>query len=60
MENPKEVFFKAEEHMTIYRNDGSSVTISTENGMVKVEDSRENGSNYMAENDSFLEKTVES
>jgi hypothetical protein len=58
MKDPAAVFSRPEEHMTIYRNDGSSVTISTEYGMVKVKDSRENGSNYMTENDWFLEKIV--
>jgi hypothetical protein len=56
MKDPTTVFSRPEEHMTIYRNDGSNVTISTENGMVKVKDSRENGSHYITENDWFLEK----
>jgi hypothetical protein len=40
MQNPKEVFERHEEHMTIYRNDGSSVMIRYEYGQVKVTDSR--------------------
>jgi hypothetical protein len=56
MKNPEAVFSGAEKHVTIYRNDGSSVTIRTENGMVRVKDSRGNSSNYMMENDWFLEK----
>jgi hypothetical protein len=58
MKDPEAVFSRAEEHMTIYRNDGSSVTVSTENGMVKVKDSRQNGYNYTTENDWFLEKVM--
>jgi hypothetical protein len=58
MKDPAAVFSREEEHMTIYRNDGSSVTVSTENGMVKVKDSRQNGYNYTMENDWFLEKVM--
>jgi hypothetical protein len=58
MKDPEAVFSRTEEHMTIYRNDGSSVTISTENGMVRVKDSRKNGYNYMTENDWLLEKVI--
>lgn len=54
MKNPKEVMERPEEHMTIYRSDGSSVTISSENGKVKVTDSRKNNMGSIREADHFI------
>ncbi len=54
MQNPMEVFKRPEEHMTIYRNDGSSVMISCEYGQVKVTDSRNPSSCIVREADYFL------
>jgi len=58
IQNPKEVFERPEEHMTIYRNDGSSVTISCEFGQVKVTDSRNPGCYSVRELDYFLSGIV--
>ena len=54
MKNPMEVFDRPEEHMTIYRNDGSSVTLSCECGLVKIFDSRNKSSYSVLEADHFL------
>lgn len=54
MQNPMEIFERPEEHMTIYRNDGSSVMISYEYGQVKVTDSRNPSSYKIREADYFL------
>lgn len=58
MQNPMEVFERPEEHMTIYRNDGSSVMISCEYGQVKVTDSRDPCSCIVREADYFLSTIV--
>ena len=58
IQNPKETFERPEEHMTIYRNDGSSVMISYEYGQVKVTDSRNHGSYKVHEADYFLSNIV--
>ena len=54
MKNPIEVFERPEDHMTIYRNDGSSVMISYKYGLVKITDSRNPGSYSVREADYFL------
>ena len=54
MDNPAEVIDRPEEHMTIYRNDGSSVLISYEYGQVKVVDSRKPTTSIISEADYFL------
>ena len=41
MKNPIETLERPVEHMTVYRNDGSSVTLTAENGRVSIVDSRE-------------------
>ena len=57
MKNPEEVFARPKEQMTIYRNDGSAVTISCEDGLVTIEDPR---SKYykkvIMESEYFLER----
>lgn len=58
IQNPREVFERPEEHMTIYRNDGSSVMISCEYGQVKVTDLRNPGSYKVREADYFLSTIV--
>lgn len=58
MQNPKEVFERPEEHMTIYRNDGSSVMIRYEYGQVKVTDSRNPCSCKICEADYFISTIV--
>ena len=58
MENPMEVFERPEEHMTIYRNDGSSVMIRYEYGQVKVTDSRNPRSCIIREADHFISTIV--
>lgn len=58
MKDPMEVFDRPEEHMTIYRNDGSSVVISSENGKVSIYDSRNKNSHLVLEADYFLSKFI--
>jgi hypothetical protein len=58
MKNPMEVFERPEEHMTIYRNDGSSIMISCEYGQVKVTDSRNPCSFKTCEADHFISTIV--
>lgn len=58
IQNPREVFERPEEHMTIYRNDGSSVRISCEYGLIRVTDSRNPCSHIIREADYFLSTIV--
>ena len=44
------------EHMTVYRNDGSSVTLTAENGRVSIVDSREKNVRHIIEADYFVSK----
>lgn len=44
------------EHMTVYRNDGSSVTLTAENGRVSIVDSREKNVRHIIEADHFISK----
>ena len=54
MKNPIETLERPEEHMTIYRNDDSSVTLSTENGCVSIIDSRKKNVCHVVEADYFI------
>lgn len=54
MKDPMKTIDRREQHMTIYRDDGSSVEISYEYGQVKVADSRKSNSRIIREVDSFL------
>jgi hypothetical protein len=54
MKDPMKTFERPEQHMTIYRDDGSSVVISYEYGQVKVADSRKSNSCIIRESDHFL------
>ena len=58
MQNPIEVFERPEEYMTIYRNDGSSITIRYEYGQVKVTDSRNPCSSIIREADYFISTII--
>ncbi len=52
--DPLAMFDRPEEHMTIYRNDGSSVTISSEFGTVQITDTRNKGAIISMDADQFL------
>ena len=54
MKSPIETLERPEEHMTIYRDDGSSVTLSTENGCVSIIDSRKKNVRHVVEADYFI------
>ena len=54
MPDPLAAFDRPEEHMTIYRNDGSSVTIDYEFGTVRISDTRRKGSFVRMDADQFL------
>ncbi|WP_197715778.1 hypothetical protein [Petrocella atlantisensis] len=58
LQKPMEVFERPEEHMTIHRNDGSSIIISYEYGQVKVTDSRNPSSCMIREADHFISTIV--
>lgn len=58
MKNPMEVFERPEEHMMIYRNDGSSVMIRYEYDQVKVTDSRNPSSCKIREADYFISTII--
>ena len=46
------------EHMTVYRNVGSSVTLTAENGRVSIVDSREKNVRHIIEADYFVSKIL--
>ena len=46
------------EYMTVYRNDGSSVTLTAENGRVSIVDSREKNVRHIIEADHFVSKIL--
>lgn len=46
------------EHMTVYRNDGSSVNLTAENGRVSIVDSREKNVRHIIEVDYFISKIL--
>ena len=54
MKNPLETLTRAGEQITIYRSDGSSVLLSTEQGRVKMADSRRKGTAVLMDADDFL------
>ena len=58
MQNPMEVIERPEEHMSIYRNDGSSIMIRYEYGLVRVTDSRNPCSCKIREADNFISTIV--
>ena len=58
MKNPIETLERPVEHMTVYRNDGSSVTLTAENGRVSIVDSREKNVKHIIEADHFISKIL--
>lgn len=58
MRDPAEAINRQEEHMTIFRSDGSCVKISSENGQVTVTDSRKKGTCTISEADYFISLIV--
>ena len=58
MKNPVEEMSRPEQKMTIYRSDGSYVTISYKNGRVHYSDSREKGRAASMTADTFLDWIV--
>lgn len=58
MKNPIETLERPVEHMTVYRNDGSSVTLTAENGRVSIVDSREKNVRHIIEADHFISKIL--
>ena len=58
MKNPIEILTRPTEQMTLQRSDGSYVILSTEQGRVKLEDSRKNGMTMLMDTDQFLDLVV--
>lgn len=58
MKNPVELLTKPSEQITLQRSDGSYVILSTEQGRVKLEDSRKNGMTMLMDTDQFLNLVV--
>ena len=56
--NIQETLERPAEHMTVYRNDGSSVTLTAENGRVSIVDSREKNVRHIIEADHFISKIL--
>ncbi len=56
IKNPFEVLERPEEHMTIYRSDGSSVKFISTFGQIKVLDSRQPNCSKVLDADVFLAK----
>jgi hypothetical protein len=54
MPDPLAAFDRPEEHMTVYRSDGSSVTIRSEFGTVQITDTRKRGTMISMDADQFL------
>ena len=54
MKNPMEEMSRPEQNMTVYRSDGSHVTLSYKNGTIKYTDSRKQGSVFSMTADTFL------
>ena len=52
--DPLAAFDRPEEHMTVYRSDGSSVTIRSEFGTVQITDTRKRGTMISMDADQFL------
>ena len=55
MKNPIETLNRPEEHMTIYRSDGSFVNLKYENGQVTICDSREKNVGRILDADNFIQ-----
>ena len=58
MKNLIETLTRPEEHMTIYRTDGSFVSLKYENGRVTICDSREKNVRRIADADNFIRDIV--
>ena len=58
MKDPIETLNRPEEHMTIYRSDGSFVSLKYENGRVTICDSREKNVRRIADADNFIRDIV--
>ena len=58
MKNPIEILTRPTEQITLQRSDGSYVIFSTEQGRVKLEDSRKNGMAMLMDTDQFLNLVV--
>lgn len=58
MKNPMEVLTRPSEQITLLRSDGSYVILSTEQGRVKLEDSRKKGMAMLMDTDQFLNLVV--
>ena len=58
MKNPMEILTRPTEQITLHRSDGSYVVLSTEQGRVKLEDSRKNGMAMLMDTDQFLNLVV--
>lgn len=56
--NPIEILTRPTEQITLHRSDGSYVILSTEQGRVKLEDSRKNGMAMLMDTDQFLNLVV--
>ena len=56
--NPMEILTRPTEQITLHRSDGSYVIHSTEQGRVKLEDSRKNGMAMLMDTDQFLNLVV--
>lgn len=54
MKNPIETLKRSEEHMTIFRSDGSFVSVKYENGQVTICDSREKNVRRIVDADNFI------
>ena len=58
MKKPIEILTRPTEQITLQRSDGSYVILSTEQGRVKLEDSRKNGMAMLMDTDQFLNLVV--
>lgn len=58
MADPEAVFDRPEEHMTLYRNDGSSVNLSSENGKITIRDSRNKTSHTIMDVEHFISHII--
>ena len=58
MKDPLESFDRLEESMTLYRSDGSFVKLTSDFGLVKVEDSYHKGMIRIIEADTFIQNLL--
>lgn len=58
MKDPLAEIDRPAQQMTIYRADGSSVTITSENGLVQIRDSRNKNSYHQLDADYFISKIL--